>query len=248
MLAGVVVPTVIGIGDAVQFTSVPENYFRHTGQKIVDTENHWIFDYNPYVVRDQKADPARTYKLWNYDYAQPRPRPSVYLSQAERHAAICGIPTVLIRPRLYIYEDCPIEKRELVLLHTTGKSHGSMPQHVIDHVLKKYKNMNLIQIGKPNENKIGTIPFYACSNIWELVRLIAHCRIFIGMDSGPSWIAACYPDVIIKKLRMKPSVDVLKTWVPLSVDNIHSHWDDRCAQIHNPSEDDVGFTQSYRKI
>ena len=40
-----------GIGDQLQFTSIPENYYKNTGDKIVDLKSFWGFDHNPYVER-----------------------------------------------------------------------------------------------------------------------------------------------------------------------------------------------------
>ncbi len=241
----------IGLGDAIQFTSVPENFYKTFRRTIVDMNHHWVFDHNPFVVRDPITKPSEVIELWDY-FSKPPPVPpnreqKVYLSMAERHAGVFGAQVFLNRPRLYRFEDYPFKKREMILLHTHGKSHGEMPRHVIGHVLKKYKGMPLFHIGLPTDPYIG-IPKIETPNIWDLVKLISECKMLIDVDSGPSWIAACYPDVIIKKVRTKPTLDQLKNWVPLEIRNIHSYWDDRVAQIHNTSDDDVGFTQSYRRI
>ena len=45
-----------GIGDQLQFTSIPENYYKNTGEKIVDLKEFWGFDSNPYVERHVPAD------------------------------------------------------------------------------------------------------------------------------------------------------------------------------------------------
>lgn len=45
-----------GIGDQLQYTSIPENYYKNTGEKIVDLKNFWGFDSNPYVERGVGAD------------------------------------------------------------------------------------------------------------------------------------------------------------------------------------------------
>jgi hypothetical protein len=249
-MRGISIRKNIGVGDALQFSSVPENYFRGTGKMLVDVSEHWFFDHNPYVVR--KTEPELpVVELWNFGPKQrefPKPRPSVYLSNAESHAAVMGVTAKLIRPRLYRFEDYPFEKREMILLHTHGRSHGAMPTHVIEHVLKKYKGAPLFHIGLPSDPDLG-IPKLPTSNLWELAAIISKARMFIGMDSGPSWIAACYPDVVSKKIRTKPGLEELAKWVPLEIANIHAHWDDKgLFQIYNVSEDDLGFTQSYRKI
>ena len=250
-MQGISIRPTIGVGDSIQFSSVPENYFRATGKRIVDVSKPWFFDHNPYVTRLESLKPTNTTEMWNYvgpPYPWPKPRElGVYTSNAEIHAGVLGVPVSLIRPRLYQFEDFPFEKRENILLHIDGKSHGCMPDHVVQHVLQKYgKTGRLFQIGKPSID-LG-LPKIETPTLWDLARVISEARMLIGMHSGPSWVAACYPDVIVKKLRTKPSLDVLKDWVPLERRNIHSFWDDRCHQIFNVSEHDVGFTSSYRNI
>ncbi len=251
-MQGISIKPTIGVGDALQFSSVPENYFRDTGEKLIDVSMPWFFDHNPFVYRG-RAQPTKVTELWNFGVKQfdfPKLRhQSVYLTNAEIYAAVMGVKNVTLnRPRIYQFEDFPFEKRDTILLHTHGRSHGVMPDHVLQHVLKKYMpTERLFHIGPVNSPDYG-IPKIVTETLWDLAKVISQAQMLIGMDSGPSWIAACYPDVIIKKLRTKPSLDTLKNWVPLSLDNIHSHWDDRCHQIFNVSEEDVGFTSSYRKI
>lgn len=252
-MRGISIRKNIGVGDALQFSSVPENYYRATGKMLVDVSEHWFFDHNPYVAR--KTEPELpVVELWNFGPTQrpwPRPRaegkPQVYLSTAEIGATIMGVVPKLIRPRLYRFEDYPFSKRETILLHTSGRSHGPMPKHIVDHVLHKYSGLPLMQVGLPDEPHIG-IPKIVTETLWDLAEVISKARMFIGVDSGPSWVAACYPDVISKKVRTKPALEEFPNRIPLNIDDVHSHWDDRLFQIYNVSEDDCGFTQSYKKL
>jgi hypothetical protein len=248
-MLGISIKPTIGIGDGLQFSSVPENYFYHTGKKLVDVSRPWFFDYNPYVIRDQ--NPTHVREMWNfsprqYDYPVLRPQ-KVYLSNAEIHASVLDVSVTLNRPRLYRFENYPYERRETILIQTMGKSHGGMPKHIVDHVKAKYgPSGRLFHIGpKPVDHGI---PQLETPTLWDLAETISKSLMLICMDSGPSWIAACYPDVRVKKVRTKPTADYFKTWVPLAVDNVNSHWDDRCHEIFNPSEKDLGFTTSYRRI
>lgn len=254
-LRGIVVRENIGIGDKIQFSSLPENYFRATGEKLIDVSRCWIFDHNPYVVRGE--DPIETFELWNFPQIRPwsNPRvytndPAVYLSNAEVIASAFNVPVKLNRPRLYQYEKYAFEKREMILFHAVGVSHGQLPNHVIDHVIKKYKGTkNLYQIGLPSDPDLG-IPRIKTNSLWELAEVISKARMFIGADSGPSWIAACYPDVVVKKVRTRKvhGQKEFHEWVPLEINNIHSHWDDRLFTICNPTEDDLGAFPSYRRL
>lgn len=245
----------VGIGDGVQFTSLSENYYRTFGRKLIDISRPWYFDYNPYVDRiTQIADVNEKdqIELWNYPkkYEWPRVRDSVYLSNAEIHASLFNIKhPKLIRPRLYRFEDFKFNDREMILFHPFGKSHGAMPEHVIDHVLKKYRSDHLYQIGLSTEPDIG-IKRIKTETMWDLAEIISKSRMLIGIDSGPSWIACCYPDVVVKRVRVKFQYGYCEPneWVPLDVKNPHSFWDDRAAQIFNTSDEDIGFTQSYKRL
>lgn len=249
---GISIKPTIGIGDALQYSSLPENYFKATGQKLIDVSKPWFFDFNPYVVRGD-IYPTKTYEMWNfspkqYDFPIPRPeRPAVYLSNAEIWAGVLGVPCVLNRQRLYRFEDYPFNKREIILLQTSGKSHGEMPEHIVQHVLRKYSATGkLHHIGPGNTYGLPSLGVKA--TLWDLAEELSKIRMLICLDSGPSWIASCYPDVIVKKVRTKPTPDMFKDWIPLEIRNIHSHWDDRCHQIYNVTEEDIGFTYAYTRI
>jgi len=244
----------VGIGDGVQFTSLPENYYRSTGQKLIDLSRPWYLDHNPYVLRN--GTPEKVVELWNYPkkYEWPRIRSEdIYMSNAEIHASLFGVRhCILNRPRLYAHEGFPFDQRTNILFHPFGKSHGALPDYVIRHVVDKYsKTGQLIQVGAPGEPQIPGIPRALTPTIWDLVKLVSQCRMFIGVDSGPSWIAAAYPDVLIKKIRIKFQYGYCEPqdWVALNRNNPHSFWDDLgLFQIYNCFEEDAGFTRSYRSL
>lgn len=253
MSFGVTIRADIGIGDKMQYTSLPENYFRSTGERLIDVSKSWVFDYNPYVLRDVEA--SKVIELWNfgpkqYEWPRPRTSPAVYTCNAEIWASLFQAKLFLNRPRLYKFETMNFGERDYILLHTHGRSHGTMPDHVIDHVINKYKpTRKLYHIGLPSDPSYG-IPKIVTPTLWDLAAVISRARMFIGVDSGPSWIAAAYPDVITKKIRLRTvhGEKPMSEWVPLEIDNIHSHWDDRLFQIYNPSEEDVNFMASYNKL
>lgn len=261
-MIGITIKPTIGIGDALQYSSLPENYYKANGKKLIDLSRPWFFDFNPYVTRET-IRPQKTIEMWNFgpsQYEWPSPRGKdiylgtsqrercvgVYLSNAEIWASLFKVPVVMNRPRLYQYEEFPFEKREKIILHTSGRSHGVMPRYIVDHILAKYNNCPIYHIGEGN---VYGLPQIDTPTLWDLAREVSKARMFIGVDSGPSWIAACYPDVILKKVRTKPNPpQYFDDWVPLERLNVHSHWDDRCAMIYNTSEKDIGFTWSYKRI
>jgi hypothetical protein len=241
----------VGIGDGLQFSSLPENFFAFYGHKLIDLSQPWYLDFNPYVRRE--GDAERVVELWNYpaQYEWPKIRSSVYMTNAEIHASILEVKhPVLNRPRLYQYEDYPFDERDTVLFHPHGRSHGSLPDEVIDHVLKKYKHCPMYQIGLPEDPSVG-IPRIKTKTMWQLAEVIATCRMLIGVDSGPAWIAACYPDVLVKKIRTKFQFGYCdpKDWVAMDLNNSHSFWDDTTLfKIYNCTDRDMGFTRSFRDI
>lgn len=242
-----------GIGDGVQFSSLFENYWNRYRKRLVDVSRPWFLDFNPYAERLEQVVENQV-ELWNYPkiYDLPFVRDSVYLSNAEIHASLFGIENPgLCRPRLYQFEGYSFSKRDKILLHPLGRSHGDLPDSVIQHVIRKYgPTGNLFQIGLPGDLDLG-LRRIVTPTLWDLAKEISECRILIGPDSGPAWIGACYPDVIVKKVRTKfqDGYGEPKYWVPLDVKNHHSFWDDqRLFKIYNCTEEDIGFTSSYRNL
>lgn len=251
---GITVKDGIGVGDKLQFSSLPENYFRATGEKLVDVSRPWIFDHNPYVIREPSARCDAIVEMWNFPkrWEWPVPRredkPKVYLANAEIFSSLFSVPMVLNRPRLYQFEDFPFEQRRLILLQVVGKSHGELPRPVVEFIVNKYGPTGQLRLVGPEDPWGFGIPRIETPTLWDLAEVISKARMFIGPDSGPSWVAACYPDVVTKVIRIKPSLDVLSAWVPLEIQNVHSHWDDRARLVYNVTEQDVGFSWSYKRI
>ncbi len=252
-MIGITVKENIGIGDKIQFSSLPENYFKTTGEKLVDVSKCWIFDHNPYVLRGD-FQLEKTVEMWNFSPRQwpwPRPRKeqTTYLCQAEIFASVLNVDVNLNRPRLYFNEDYPYKKRHKIIIQTMGRSHGVLPEEITKHVVEKYgQSGDLYQISLGDSHTISGVPSISTPDLWTLVKEISECKMFIGPDSGPSWISACYPDIVTKIVRTRPTPGVLKTWTPLEIDNVHSHWDDRARLIHNTTKEDIGFTSSYLRL
>lgn len=253
MRIGISIKKDIGLGDALQYSSLPENYYFATGTRLVDVSRPWFFDHNPYV--DRESRPEKIIEMWNFSptqYEWPKPRPEfrsqVYLSNAEIWASLLDVPVVLNKPRLYRFEGFPFADRKKIIVHANGVSHGEMPVHVVNHIVEKYKGIGeLFQVG--TGRLIPGIPHIETTTFWDLARVISEARIFIGVDSGPGWIANCYPEVWVKKLRLKPNPpDEMRDWIPLEIRNIHSHWDDRSHQVFNSTLRDIGFSYSYRRL
>jgi hypothetical protein len=253
-----------GLGDQLQFSSFPENHFRNTGEKVVDLDRSWIFDHNPYVTRD--ATPDRTVDLWTaawpfkggMTHEQYAARP-IFFSLAERTSAILNQMAYLRHPRLYRFEDLPLlEKR--VVLHTTGKriapnaGQGEdaprvLSGEIIEHVRTTYRAHEVIQVGAKEDVDAHVVDCRGLEDIWEMVKIVSQASIFIGVDSGPYWVAACYPRIFRKKVLMQyPPEHLRRAFVPMHVPNPHVHWHDASCLYFNRSVDDAGVTYGYPKL
>lgn len=262
-MIGITLEGALGIGGRVTFASFPENYYRNTGEKVIDLDHTWVFDHNPFVVRDQR--PSEIINLWalrwpqllrNFPLNSFLEKP-VFGSIADRTASIFNHVAYLRHPRLYRYEDVPV-LRDRIVLHTTGNVFNSamgedrrkvMSEEIVDYIRTKYRNFELIQIGLKEDLDARVIDCRGIENIWETVKIIAQAGTFIGIDSGPSWIAASYPHIFRKKVLMQYPPEFLRNcFIAMHVLIPHHHWFDASFMYFNRSTDDAGITYSYLKI
>ncbi len=228
-----------GIGDKLQFGAVPENYFRNFGKKVADLSNCWVFDYNPYVVRDVKPEEITDVKhLWLVQFDS-----SDHLSPGERQTSKFGWPKCFLRhPRLYKFEDVEINPRTVVV-HTNGRSEGGvMPDKMIDQIAENYKGWKIFQIGGQNDRET---PFESARGLglWESAELIASSQVFIGVNSSMMNIANCYP-----RVHRKIFINREDTAQYYPISGTMSSWIDYNWTYITASEDDEGIAYSYRKI
>ncbi len=262
-MLGVTLRSASLMGDKLVFASFPENYYRNTGEKVIDLDSAWIFDHNPFVVRGE--EPAQIVDL----HAQPWPQLAglsprqfmtkpVFLSVAERTAAIFNQVCYLRHPRLYAYENMPTIANRLVI-HTTARpivqtalgedQPRVLSEEIIDHIRTRYRGYDVIQIGSRDDVDASVIDCRGLDDIWDTVRIIAQAAIYIGVDSGPSYIAACYPGVFRKKVLMQYAPEFLRhSFIPMHALTPHFHWHDHSFLYYNRSKDDAGVTYSYLKL
>jgi hypothetical protein len=269
---GITIKGAPGLGDKLQFSSFPENYYRNTGEKVIDLDEIWLFDHNPYVVRGVAPtkvnhlfiEPWPAMKGVNYKDFIAKP---VFFSLAERACSIFGHTDYLRHPRLYRFEDLPmLEKR--VVLHTTGQlsdhltGEPSPPksqfgedqarvlsEEILEHVRRVYSGYEIIQIGSKQDRDARVIDCRGLPDIWETVKIVAQASVFIGVDSGPYWIAACYPRVFRKKVMVQYSAEYLRRhFVPMHMLQGHVHWHDYSCLYFNRTTEDAGVTYSYLKL
>lgn len=242
---GITLSSCPGLGDKLVFTSFPENFFAATGLRLIDVDKSWCFDSNPFVVQDQ--DPEVVF--------DPRlaPIPSFHRSWssiAERTMVQFGLDPkalVLRHPRLYRFENT--EKTKRLVVHTQGITRqATLSPAVVSHILKKYFDWEIIQVGATSDPTFPNSKDFRGAPIWRSVELIAQSSIFIGVDSGPSWIAACYPNIQCKVVLSGFSSEFIFNMDPMSCRNNEWHWYKCNRQYFNETESDLNITLSYNKI
>ena len=234
-----------GIGDQVMVSSFPENFFKNTGEKIIDVTNNWVFDYNPYVIRGEKPDIILNHLQRQIEIIDSGKRKD-WKSDAEEICNNFGlIKTFLRSPRLYKYENSET-KKDLVIVHTTGKTVGSMPEKIISQIEKNYKNYHVIQIGSSSDKDT---PFEKKINLskWDTAKIISEAAIYIGVNSGFYHVANCYPKVRKKIICEFKDEDLLNKFEPKK-NSINTEWYDFNIEIFNCNDYDTGVTKSFINI
>jgi len=234
-----------GIGDAIIKSSFAENFFKNYENKVIDLENHWIYDYNPYIKRNESPD-----FIFNFFSDQIKIIHASKRLEHKSHAAeYCwnyNLPKLFLRhPRLYRFEDTELFFNRVVV-HTQGKTNSELPKYILDKISENYKNFEIIQIGLSHEPKVkGSIDKTGLS-IWESIEIIASSSIFIGIDSGFYHAANCYPRVR-KKIILSHCENELHKFRPMDLNNNYE-WLDYNIEYFNKYNFDIGATYSFTKI
>jgi hypothetical protein len=234
-----------GIGDQVTVSSFPENFFRNYNLKLVDIHKCWIFDHNPYVVRDIRADIVLHHLDTQLNIINNNSRQN-WKSDAEEICHNFNLPKMYLRrPRLYKYEDS-VTQKDLVVVHTTGNTVGQMPQHVIKQIEKNYDGYDIVQIGLDSDART---PFRKLLNLnkWETAEIVSKAAIFIGVNSGFYHIANCYPKVRKKIVLHELNEEALNRFEPKK-QSIATEWYDYNIEYFNPLQFDIGATNSYNTL
>jgi hypothetical protein len=239
----------LGLGDQIQFSSFPENYFLNKGEKVIDLDNNPIFDFNPYIVRGLK--PTKVLDLWfmtdGRKYLPKKWIPSI----SERNSWYAGLDKCYIRhPKLYLHEDIPLKPKQ-ICVHLTGVSTGNCPDEVADQIRKNYKDFDIAQIGLSTDKQYGQFEDKRGLSFWDSAKVIAESLIFIGVSSSMMNVAACYPRAI-KKIIITESDEeraaVMDDMMPMDVERGHYHWLDWGFGFYNKTKRDIGVSYSYLKI
>jgi len=240
------------IGDWVYLSSLPENYYKLTGNKIIDVDKTWVFDYNPYVIRDVLPDKIVDIKPAWFHYNRNLP---IMYSFADSIMAMLGTEELphCRHPRFYRYEDEELISNRLIL-HVEGNRDKSTPRimddGVIEFVLNKYKMYDIIQVGGKKDKKVEGADDQRGIDLWDVVKLMSSSAIFIGIDSGPYHIAQAFPRINRKLIITKEQFesDWPADFYILNPEKDVSYWYDWDTMFFNEFDRDAGLTTSYLKI
>lgn len=249
------------LGNTVMWSHLPENFYRCHGAKLVDVEKKWVYDFNPYVERDMEVD--ETFDLSWIDHREWVPdgrNLPVALSKADDAFLRLGVGRIVLRhPRLYRFEDVPTVRNK-VIVHAHSDSNEwplphyecrrrHLPEHVFARIRERYADCELVQIGGAGDPLLEGVLDRRGLAIWDTVREMANAALFIGIDSGPWHLCACFPRIPRKVILSQFDVEYLRTaFIPMSSGFKHHHWHDWGCLFYNCSEEDAGVTFSYRKI
>lgn len=239
-----------GIGDKIQFSSLPENYFLNTGKKLYDLENCWVYDHNPFVIRgDRNVD--EIVHLWGHQNSvnEREARGEIKHSMFGISARVCegfNLDCHVRHPRLYQHEDMKTVSKRIVV-HTDGRSEGGIiPDHVIASIEHNYKGYEIYQIGGKNDRPTSFRDAKGLG-LWDTAGLIASSEMFIGVNSSMMNMANCYPKVRKKIVVLQYGPEQLREFYPTNHPKFTA-WIDFNAEYYNQYERDYGVTMSHKKI
>jgi hypothetical protein len=234
-----------GIGDQIMVSSFPENFYRNYNKKLIDINNLWVFDHNPYVDRNINPDIIADHLSTQIEIIKSGQRKD-FKSDAEEICSNFRLPKCYLRsPRLYKYEDSKTEK-DLVIIHTTGKTVGHLPDNIIEQILKNYSDYRIIQIGLSTDKETPFEKFLDKTK-WETAELISKAAIYIGVNSGFYHVANCYPKVRKKIILHELTENILLDFEPKKTSK-NFEWYDYNLEYFNIFNYDVGVTNSFKKI
>lgn len=234
-------------GDRLIYTSFFENYFKNTNEKLIDTEKHFVTDYNPYVIRDTKEIPTEIFTLWGGYY-------KIGATQAETICNKFGLKCYLNHPRLYKYEQIKQSKLyslyNSVVCHFRGESVGMVPIEIQNHIINKYKERGwwTIQVGNTLDYYCGADFDRRNNTFWETCKYVAEAQEAICVDSCVYHTAKAY-DTRIKVILVNKTEQELLDFRPLMWDfGKNCGWIGINCEVYNCYPYDLGLTRSFLKI
>ena len=236
-----------GLGDNLILTSLPENFFRNTGRKLIDVNRHNLFDHNPFVDRTGKAEIFCSGRGICDEASSIKDRDKVRVFSIPQKILLAfSLPKCYLRhPRLY-FEESSRQRPNKVVVHTTGKSiGGKLGKKVMDQIFKNYEGYDIVQVGGPKDEKMKGAADRAGLDVFNTAREISEAAIFIGVDSSMLHLASCYPKVRKKVLINYFKEEHFEKFTPLQGD---AAWWEFNIEAYCPFDYDVGAAMSWKKI
>lgn len=246
------------IGDNLVWSSIPEMMFKQRGIKVVDLDNHWQFDHNPFVIRNAKARnviPVQALadkSTFHYNLRNQ----SSYTSIVDRFCAYFGLECTIRHPKLYKYENSKRNPLK-VIITTQGNNQGFMmnevahrilPDHVIEQIKENYEGFEIVQIGSKNDKRAeGTVDKRGLS-LWDSVKEISEAMYYIGVNTGVFHMASAFPHISKKIILCEYNKNGLINYIPLNPHNHHSTFLYFAEQFYNVYNEDIGVTSTYKNI
>ena len=242
-------------GDKLCNTSLPENYYKNTGDKLIDLDNNEFFKFNPYVIHAADIHPntlsrVERRSLWDYSIGNI----DVFHCKTMAHQ-ICkkwGLEKCYLNsPRLYQFENSYIYPKTLVI-NTTGTTQGTIPLFVLNHIREVYKDYLTFQIGNKNDVDAGAdLDRRGCTWL-ESAKIISESEIIITVDSFCYWLAKCFGKVKRKIILINKSEERCENFFPRGSDHKDNPFDTWIemdgSEFFNVFQDDYGVTKSYLSI
>jgi len=250
------------LGDRLIFSSFPQNYFMATGEKIIDLNDEWFYDYNPYVVKGEIPTETINIRARSGIWPDVYKGKTIIHSVAQRTHLQEKLPLdkfVLRHPRIYKYEDSKIIPNKITI-NTRTTILGNMPKHVVDHIAETYKDFDIYQIGSnediPIPGRKEFIMAHSREDWWGIAKHIAESAMYIGVSNGIFHLATCYPRVNTKWIftGFQNNEKYLQDIIPLGVLNAagaidgNLHWLDMSTKFYNCFDKDIGISFSYKKL
>lgn len=244
-------------GDLLAQTSLPENYFKNTGEKLIGMDNHHFFDYNPFVIQARDVHPntlnrVEVRDIWRY-IAPNVGRDGNDKTMAHQKCRWWGLNKCYkTNPDIYLYHEFETNKfPRSICIAPQGQTNGCIPLFVLNFIREKYRSHHLFQIGLKKDVDANVDFDRREIGFFESCKLIAECETMITVDSLPMWMCKMYPSTRLKIILANKSEEECEKFMPIGFPNDDNHWSGwiECgAEYYNCFDQNMGITKSYLDI
>ncbi len=246
----------VHLGDLLARTSLCENYYRNTGEKLVNIDNLEYFKFNPFCVQGVDIHPntlsrVEVRDIWNYqskfvDFNDSKTMAHELCKKWDLEKCYKAAPDV------YQYHELEKDKfTRSICICPQGQTVGTIPLFILNFIRNKYSNHNLFQLGYKNDIDANADFDRRGLDFWDSCKLMAQMETVITIDSLPAWMAKCYSSIRLKILLVNRNEQQCEIFLPRGYENKDNHWSgwlEIGSEYYNCFEEDLGCTKSYLKI